>query len=340
MSEIKKILIVQTAFIGDVVLTTPLIRSIKGAFPNALLDVLVIPQTGNVLHNNPFIHTLLTFDKRGDKKRAFRKTLQCVRRNRYDLALLPHRSLTTAALVFLAKIPRRAGFSGRASSLFYTIRIPFDKTKNQIRRYLDLAGVLGGKDDDIRTEIYLTPEQEKKAMEILSPLHHYSIKLAFAPGSVWPTKQWPVDYYIKLITLLAAHDIGFVLIGSLEERSLCEQISNSVPGATIINTAGATGLLEAAAVIKRCSALLCNDNGAMHLANAVQTDVLAFFGPTVREFGFAPFRSNDIVFETNLDCRPCSAHGGKRCPKRHFRCMLDIEVQSVYGQLVQKCKLG
>ncbi|MBN1480226.1 lipopolysaccharide heptosyltransferase II [candidate division KSB1 bacterium] len=340
MSEIQKILLVQTAFIGDVILTTPLIRSIKSAFPNALLDVLVIPQTSHVLQNNPFIQTLLTFDKRADKKRAFRKTLRRLRRNRYDLALLPHRSLTTAALVFLARIPRRTGFSGRVSSLCYTIRVPFDKTKNQIRRYLDLAGALGSKEDDMQTEIYLTPEQGKKAKEILEPLRNHSTRLAFAPGSVWQTKQWPAENYIKLITLLAEHDVGFVLIGSSEERGLCEHISSSVPGATIINTAGATNLLEAAAVIKACDALVCNDNGAMHLANAVQTDVLAFFGPTVREFGFAPFRSNDIVFETDLDCRPCSAHGGKRCPKRHFRCMLDIEVQSVYGHLVQKFRLS
>lgn len=334
----KKILIIQTAFLGDVVLTTPLIREAKTIFPDAELDVLVIPQTRGVLQDNPHIRSLLIFDKRGARIRSFLKTILNLRRNNYDLCLLPHRSATSARLAFYAKIPRRIGFDGRRPARFYTDRVFFDRRKNQINRLLDLLRFLKDEKYDPQTELFLSPILQDAADRFLAPVEQYPIKIAIAPGSVWATKRWPELYYQDLIHKLAAHNLGLVLIGSQPEHDLCQRVAPSNQP-NILNVAGNTNLLQAAAVIQKCDLLICNDSGSLHLANAVQTDVFAFFGPTVQRFGFAPFRPQDKVFEIELDCRPCASHGGKKCPQGHFRCMLDVKPDVVYKEVCDKFDL-
>ncbi len=327
----KNILIIQTAFIGDVVLTTPLIREVKKNFPDAALDVLVIPQTQGILFSNPHIRSLILFNKRGARISSFISTIRLLRRYRYDLCLLPHRSATSARLAKYANIPRRIGFDGRRPARFYTDRVYFDRQKNQINRLLDLLRFLNPADYDSQTELFLSREVKNKALNHLAPLRGYTIKIAIAPGSVWTTKRWPESYFAELLESLAAHNIGLVLIGSEAEKELCNRVAPPLPH--VINVAGKTNLLEAAAIIQECDLLIGNDSGSLHLANAVQTDVFAFFGPTVQRFGFAPFRPRDKVFEIELDCRPCASHGGKKCPQGHFRCMLDITPKVVYQQV-------
>jgi heptosyltransferase-2 len=331
-----KILIIQTAFLGDVVLTTPLIRETKRLFPNAQLDVLVIPQTKGVLQNNPHINSLIIFNKRQNRLFSFFLTIYKLRRTRYDLCLLPHRSGTSARIAAYANIPRRIGFDGRRPARFYTDRVFFDRSKNQINRLLDLLRFLKPINYKAHTEIFLSPELEETAVDHLQPLKEYPIKMAIAPGSVWNTKRWPEPYFAELIKKLVKHEVGIVLIGSQAEKELCDRIAQTTGQANILNLAGQTGLLQVAAIIQKCDLLICNDSGSLHIANAVQTDVFAFFGPTVQRFGFAPFRPNDKVFEIDLDCRPCASHGGKKCPQGHFRCMLDVKPEVVYSQVCDK----
>jgi heptosyltransferase-2 len=116
---------------------------------------------------------------------------------------------------------------------------------------------------------------------------------------------------------------------------LCDRIEQKL-NTNLVNLAGKTSLLEAAAIIKECDLMVCNDSGTMHIANAVQTDVFAFFGPTVERFGFAPFRPQDKIFQIDLECRPCTSHGGKKCPLGHFHCMLRIDPDVVFRQICKK----
>ncbi len=336
MNSPSKILIIQTAFLGDVVLTTPLIRETKRLFPTAELDVLVIPQTKGVLENNPHIRSLITFNKRKARFISFFKTIFTARRNKYDLCFLPHRSGTSARIAKYASIPRRIGFAGRRPARLYTDRVFFDRRKNQINRLLDLLRYLKQDDYDAQSEIFLSSGMKEKAKKHLEPLEKYPLKIAVAPGSVWNTKRWPQSYFAELIKKLVKHDIGTILIGSRDEKKLCDSIAQTTGRANVLNLAGKTGLLQVAAIIQKCDLLLCNDSGSLHLANAVQTDVFAFFGPTVQRFGFAPFRPQDKVFEIDLECRPCASHGGKKCPQGHFRCMLDIKPDFVYQQVCKK----
>jgi len=314
-----KILIVQTAFIGDVILITPLIRAIKKHFSAALLDIIVVPQTADLLQNNPHINSTIIFDKKKNKLLSFFSILKTLRSEKYDIAFLTHSSSTSALLTLLAGIPVRVGFDRWLSRKFLTKRVKHIPNVFKIEKYLNLLSPYTSEKSSIQTELFPTVELIDKAKQITSNLKSKTKKLiAVAPGSVWFTKRWPEEYFAELVTKLTKDNFGIIFIGSKEESDICERIQ---PESNSINLAGELSLLESAAIVNECDLMICNDSGAMHIANAMKTDVLAFFGPTVKKIGYFPFRTSDIVLERNLDCRPCGSHGADKCPLGHFECM-------------------
>jgi len=333
-SSIKKILIVQTAFIGDVILITPLIRETKKMFPNSSLDVMVIPQAVSLLENNPNIEEVILFDKRKNKIKAFFQTLFLLRNNKYDLAISPHSSMTTALLLLLAKIKMRVGFERWASQFLLTHKLEHIKNTLKIKKNLHLLSPFTNDELSISTELFPTNEMFAKADEILGRLKPDSKKIiAIAPGSNWFTKRWPEEYYFQLVTKLNKYNYGIVFIGSKVENEICYRIK---PESNYVNLSGELSLLESAAIIGRCDLMVCNDSGAMHIANAVNTDVITFFGPTVERIGYFPIRENDFVFQVDLDCRPCSSHGTKKCPLDHHNCMKFITSNEVFKKIQTK----
>ncbi len=333
--EFQRILIVQTAYLGDTILVTPLIRATRQVFPQAQIDVLVIPQTAGALQNNPHLNRIVMFDKRRNKRAAFVHTLRELKAARYDLAITPHSSFTTGLLLKMAGIPRRVGFDRSPVKFFLTERVPQPKTGHTIEKNLALLRPFSSQTFSMQTELFPTPAQKEKAQKLLQPLPSDRPKIAIAPGSVWPTKRWPQEYYRDLVRALKAQ-FSFVFIGSKDERALCSRIVSEAQPEHAVNVAGELSLLESAAAIAQCDLMVCNDSGALHLANAMQTDVFAFFGPTVKEFGFYPFRPNDFVFEVpDLYCRPCGKHGHKKCPEGHFRCMREITPSMVVQKILR-----
>jgi len=325
-SEIRRILIVQTAFLGDVVLITPLIRATKELFSKAIVDVLVIPETAPVLANNPHIRCILTFDKRRNKAFAFVNTLREIRKNHYDLAIAPHSSLTTAYLMRLGGIPRRLGFDRWRASRHLTLRVPHLEGVHKARRVLHLLSVFTDRQFDMQTEVFPDDSMVRRAAGIKAELPRPGRPvIAVFPGSIWFTKRWPEEHFAELLRGLDAAGFNLIVGGSPSERGLCEKVIEA-SGVSARDIAGDTGPLESAAVIEQCDLVICNDSAPLHLANAVKTDVFAIGGPTdMRKMGYFPFRDNDVVFELDLECRPCGSHGGRRCPKGHHRCMRDLK---------------
>jgi len=330
-----KILIIQTAFVGDVILITPLIRAIKQLFPESLVDVLVIPQTVEILQNNPYLKDIILFDKRRNKLPNFVKTAKKLKKNKYDIAFLPHSSFTTGLLTYVAGIKKRIGFDRWLSSLLLTEKIPFVHGKHRIKKNLDLLSIYSDRRFSNETELFPQEGDYEKAKELLSTLNNKRKMIAIAPGSIWFTKRWPEQYYKALAQQLVDAGFSVVMIGSADEKELCENILTSLHA---INLAGKTNILESAAVIKHCELMICNDSGAMHIANAVGTDVFAFFGPTVESIGYFPTREQDHVFQIDISCRPCGSHGGQRCPKGHHKCMEDIKPEFVYQKVISHLK--
>lgn len=338
MTNFKKILIVHTAFLGDVVLITPLIRETNNIFPSAMIDTLVIPQTKGVLLNNPHLRKIITFDKRNNKLKAFVQTVNKLRKQNYDLAILPHSSVTTIFLMLLSGIPRRIGFDRGIAANFLTMKVPYVNGENWhvTKKNLHLLSVFSRKEFNLQTEMYPSESDRKTAVSYLSQFTQTNQSvITIAPGSVHNTKKWPEKHYIELTRMLGEAGYNLIFIGSKSEFILCESIIESA-GVKALNLAGATSILESAAIIQKSNLMVCNDSGAMHIANAVQTDVIAFFGPTVPAFGFFPFRKMDHIFELDMNCRPCGNHGGKKCPLDHHHCMQNILPFHVFNHIQKK----
>jgi heptosyltransferase-2 len=329
----RNILVVQTAFLGDLILTLPLIQGLDESFPDGRISVLAIPSTLEILHDHPAVDDRLVFDKRG-RDRGWRGLLRTARRLRgknFDTVLVPHRSLRSALLVKLAGIPRRIGFDASAGSFLLTDRVRRDATAPETRRNLDLLTALGLQPAGGPPRIHPGEDHRRQAGDFLN--RHRDIPpeglIGVAPGSAWPTKRWLAEGYAEVIRRLQEEDgRSAVLLGGREDGPLCREIAR-LSGMKIPVAAGELSVLSAAALMERCRLIVTNDSAAAHLAAAVGRPVVAIFGPTVPAFGFTPSGSGHIVLETDLECRPCGVHGGNRCPRRTFACMRGITPEAV-----------
>lgn len=337
MIPFRNILVVQTAFAGDVVLVTPLIRATKLAFPESGIDVLLTPETAVLFKNNPYVRSVLVYDKRGHDRgiAPFVRWVERLRTNRYDLALVPHRSMRSALLVYLARIRRRIGFSRSSGFFLYTDAVPYPKTIHEVDRNLLLLRRTGWK-KSVPAPVLFPGAGEKKAVDLflsengIAPGEPFAV---LAPGSLWPTKRWPAERYRETADILyRRHGLRSVLVGGKEDARLGEALAAG-SGKHLLNAIGRFSLLESAELIRRSQLLLANDSAPLHLAVAVGTRAAGIFGPTVPDFGFAPYGSGHAVIQKELECRPCSIHGGYTCPKGHFRCMVDISAETVANVL-------
>jgi len=336
IAEIKKILIVQTAFLGDVILITPLIRAAKLVFVRSKIDVLVIPEYRDVLKGNPSIKEIISFNKRNKKLYSFIKVLTYIRNKKYDLAISPHSSLTTALLLYMSGIKYRVGFRRWVSQYFFNIKVEHQNGVLKIVKNLKLLLPFSKEKFSIETELFPTKALREDVQTPIDVLKKKFTKLiAIAPGSVWKTKRWPIENYKLLIEKLVSTNYGIVFIGSNEEKKLCKQI---YPDRNYVDFSGRLSVLDSAAVIKECDLLICNDSGAMHIANAVRTDVIAIFGPTTENIGYFPYRKNDFVFQNELECRPCSSHGTNVCKMHHHNCMKLTTPDLVFHKVIEKFK--
>lgn len=328
---IHKILIIQTAFAGDVILTTPLVRAAKVGFPNAEVHFLTIPATANVLENNPHLTRIWLYDKRkaDSGMRRFLFLTNRLKRQKFDLALVPHRSLRSALLSFASGASLRIGFDTSAGSFLFTQKVKYEKDLHEIDRNLALIDTFAIRLEDHYPEVF--PDRRDVAIvdQLLAQVSSRSSELvAIAPSSVWSTKCWPKESYTQLCRLFSNENNLVVLIGGLDDKKLGDEITNAA-GTSVVNVAGRLTLRQSAELLRRCRVLVTNDSAPMHLAAAVGTPAVAIFGPTIPEFGFYPYRSNSRVVEKTMSCRPCGIHGGKKCPIGTHECMIGISPNEV-----------
>jgi heptosyltransferase-2 len=312
-------LVVQTAFLGDVVLTTPLLSAL--AARHGPVDVITTPAAASLLQGHPAVAAVLPYDKNGAERgfRGFWRLANLLRQRQYVRAYLPHRSWRTGALVLAAGVPERIGFADGARP-FYTRSVPRPTQGHEVERLLALAG---GPSAVPPVSLALSAEDRQAADAWLAAASVAPGFVAVAPGSIWGTKRWP--YYGELAARLAQ---PVVVVGGPADRRLGEAMTAG--GGQVRNAAGALGLKASAALIARAAVLVTNDSAPLHLATAVGTPVVAIFGPTVPAFGFGPRGPRDqVVEQAGLACRPCSSHGPQVCPLGHHRCMREVTVDLV-----------
>lgn len=316
-------LVIQTAFLGDVVLTIPLLEAL--AARHGPVDVVTTPGAAPLLETHAAIRRVVRYDKKGKDRgvSGFLALVGALRGERYAHAYLPHRSWRSAALALLAGIPERTGFSDSPARITYTSVRPAAQQGPQSIR---LAGLVEDAPALRTFRLALTAADRARAGEWLARAGVPERFVAVAPGSIWGTKRWP--YYADLARQL---DLPVVALGGPGDAALADAVAAAAPGRTV-TAAGQLSLRESAALIERAAVLVTNDSAPLHLATAVGTPIVAIFGPTIPAFGFAPTGPADVVVEhPAMPCRPCSPHGPQVCPLGHHHCMRQLTPDQVAG---------
>jgi heptosyltransferase-2 len=333
------IVVFQTAFVGDVVLTTPLLREVRRRCPERRLTLVGSPGAAKLLAGAPWLDEIVPFDKRrGDRgARGIARIVRRIRQGPVETVLAAQRSSRTGLLAMLSGARERVGFAGASGSWAYSVRVPWQEERHCVRRYLELAAPLGvdASGVDARPEVPVSPEAAEAVEQVLRSegIGPRDAVLTMSPGSVWPTKCWTREGYAGVVRWASGAGLRPVLVGSPDEEPLCRAISDLAGGGHPV-LAGRSTLPELAALLARSRAVVGNDSGASHIAAAVGTPVVAVFGPTSSTAGYSPYGPGvRIVEHRSLECRPCHRHGPPVCPLGHFRCMREIEASAVIAEL-------
>lgn len=325
-------LVIQTSFLGDVVLTTPLLGQLAR---RGEVDVVTTPAAAGLLANHPAVRRIIVYDKRGADRgvSGFLSLGRTLREAEYEVAYLAQGSLRSGALALLSRAPSRIGFDTSAGRWFYTKRVEYRDDLHHAARLLRLSRPNGRPAtlDELRPSVYPGVAERNAVNALLEhgTAPHEVPLVALAPGSVWGTKRWP--YFAELAEMLSPR-ARVVVVGGERDAELGKAIVTAAPGA--IDTTGQLTLLGSAELIGRASVLVTNDSAPLHLASAMGTPTIALFGPTVPAFGFGPLAPGSVVVgKDNLPCRPCDRHGPERCPLGHHKCMREISAASVAAMI-------
>jgi len=343
----NKIGIWNTAFLGDAVLTLPLIHTLRRAYPEAELHFYVRRGLAPLFSEQPELIQAHGFDKRGMDKGfcpAYGMGRDLARQG-FDLWISAHVSLRSGLIARWSSIPLRIGYNRPwFNRFFYTHTV--DRAFSQyeeIERLLRLTIPLGIK-DLIHTPKLVLP---KAAVDKANDFFEKNIQgpaLGIHPGSTWPTKMWPVKYFAKVLKEAVASGVQVLMFAGPGEEALAGEIVAKAEikeqGNRVFNMAGDLSLTELAAHIARLGCYLSNDSGPMHLAWVQNVPVTALFGPTVRELGFYPRGERSLVLERDLPCRPCSLHGPRVCPEGHHKCMREILPDTVWDAVRENLETG
>jgi len=316
---------------GDVILTTPLVRALRTRHPEAELVYLTRPGFAALVGDHPAGIEVMTFDPRGEPLASLASRL----RERRFTHLLDLHGVTRTRLLRLMVPGHWRGYSKRRAARWMLVhgkRDIYGDSVPEAERFFEAARGLDVTPDGGPAQVGIgAAAAERGAVWLASQGFDGRRPIAaLAPGAAHFTKRWPQDYWVMLTRSLVAegYDVAVLTGGDFRDEGGAIAAAGGINAAS---TAGALGLQETAAVLRSTRVAVSGDTGLMHLATAVGTRVVALFGPTVRQFGFFPYRSPATVLELALACRPCSAQGGPACPLGHHRCLREISVESVLG---------
>lgn len=313
-----KILVIQTAFLGDVILSTAILEQLHNAMPEAELHVLVRKGNEVVLEEHPFVKRVWVWNKKEGKYRNLLKMGLRLRKEGFDETINLQRFMSSGLLAVMSG-GRISGYSKNPLSFLFSRSIAHsigDGT-HEVQRNSRLIGHFTSVMDHANPAIYPTKEDFEKIAHYAKVSPYYLI----APASVWPTKQYPLGGWKDLINRLEGKPI--FLVGAPDDAGLCEDIISGVNSREkILNLCGKLSVLQTAALMKNAKRVFCNDSAPTHLASAVNAPVTTAFCSTIPEFGFGPLSDDAKIAQTNenLSCRPCGLHGKKKCPEGHFNC--------------------
>lgn len=324
----KKILIIQTAFIGDVVLATALIEKLHIYFPGAAIDFLVRKGNESLLNNNPYLNEVLTWNKKEQKIKNLFGILKKIRAKKYDTVINVQRFFATGLLTAFSGAKQTIGFDKNPLSFLFNKKIKhvFDlqHPKHEVERNNELIKDLT---DDHFTGPVLYPAT---ADEQFIQSYTENKFVTMTPSSVWFTKKYPHEKWIDLINRFNP-SYKIYLLGGKDNYEECALIVKNISNINTEILAGKLSFLQSAALMKQAKMNYVNDSAPLHFASAVNANVTAIFCSTIPAFGYTPLSDRSFIIETKeqLACRPCGLHGKKVCPLGHFKCAFGIETAQV-----------
>lgn len=323
-NNMQKILIIQTAFIGDVVLATGIVEKLHTHFPGAEIDFMVRKGNEALLKDHPLLHEVLVWNKKGKKYRNWLRMLKQVRSRKYNTVINVQRFAATGLLTGFSGARQKIGFDKNPFSWLFTKKIKHivateGKTLHEIERNNELI-------KDITGELVAKPKLYPSANDesFIEPYIKQPM-ITISPASVWFTKQYPPDKWVQFIDLVPPH-YTIYLLGAPGDKDLADRIKQSARHPNIEILCGKLSFLQSAALMKHAGMNYVNDSAPMHFASAVNAPVTAVYCSTLPTFGFGPLSDKSFIVEKEepLYCRPCGLHGRKECPEGHFKCAYDI----------------
>lgn len=322
LEQINRILIIRLSSLGDILLTTPLIRTIKKKYPHIRIDYLLKAEYSELIKNNPHINQIHLY-----KKEEFKNINQSLAAQNYNLIIDLHNNFRSRKITAILKI-KTLRFKKYSLRKFLLVKTKINLMKNLPSIPERYAATLGLELDNDGIELH----SDKNPSNILSELKNI---VGICPGAKHFTKRYPVEYQIHLCKLLVQSNFNVVLFGGKIDESICREISSKVP--QVINLQNDDDILQTVSDMRLCDIIICNDSGLMHVASSLNKKLFTIFGSTVKEFGFMPYNCDKsvIVENKNLSCRPCSHIGRASCPKSHFKCMNDLKPENIFKQIIK-----
>ena len=335
----KHFAVIQTAFIGDTVLTLPLIQAIRDNQPNSRITVVTTPASAPLFDCVKAVDLVITFDKRNEHRglKGIKLISEKLNALNVDCIVAPHRSLRTTLLTYFTNPKFSVSFNKSALSFIYKKRCFYDFSKHEIERNLSLLDAFDFYEEKIINDVELKFNEEDEFI-VLNNLKNISENpICIAPGSIWNTKRWRKEGFIELIKILKSKNYECILIGSKADEELCSEIATV---SCACNFAGKLSLSQTIYLLKQSKLLITNDSAPTHLAGLVKCPTVTIYGPTSPNFGFAPRGNLDRIVEiSGLKCRPCKIHGSKKCPIGTFDCMEKISAPMVAENAFEIIKL-
>lgn len=319
----ERILVIQTAFIGDVILATAVVEKLHQHYPDARLDFLLRKGNEDLLANHPFIAEVIIWDKKSKKYDNLKQITKGVKNAQYDLVVNLQRFASSGLITALSGASMKVGFKKNPLSFSFTKKIEHrigdgthevDRNQKLIEEFTDSIAA--------QPKLYPTNNDYEK----VEPLKNETY-VCIAPTSVWFTKQLPAEQWVKVIQKLD-DKVKVYLLGGPNDREACETILKLAGRKNVVNLCGELSFLESAALMQTASMNHVNDSAPLHIASATNAPVTAYFCSTVPDFGFTPLSTVSKIVQVSesesLACRPCGLHGKKECPEGHFDCGLKI----------------
>ena len=319
----EKILVIQTAFIGDAILTLPMIQKLKKIISNSEIDVISNPVTSEIFSASPYVKEVVCLDKKGKHKSFFSllKFAREIRNRRYMRIYSPHRSFRSALIVMQSAVRETYGFTNSSFKHIYKHLIDYKYNHHEVQRNLDLVGYdYSSEGWRILPELRIPAQIQENVRKFFANYDINSHVTVLAPGSLWNTKMYPAEYYKKIIGYLVDNSGKVLLIGGESDISLCRNLASGF-NQDVLPVAGKFTLLETIELLKNSKILVSNDSAPTHFGMCADIPVLTLYCSTTANFGFYPYneKSSYLSYD-DLFCKPCGVHGFSKCPIKTFEC--------------------